>query len=44
MFTLLRYGWNATIVYGVDVDNDKFLIYENDHWDWAPMDEFKPIF
>lgn len=43
MFTLLRYGWEATIIYGVDPVNDKFLIFEKDYWDWVPMDEFKPV-
>lgn len=43
MFCLLRNNWEATMIYGVDEKNDKFLIYEYDHWEWVPMDEFKPI-
>lgn len=43
MFYLLRYGWEATAIYGVDVANDKFLIYDHDQWEWVPMDEFKPM-
>lgn len=44
MFYLLRYGWEATAIYGVDTVNNKFLVYENDkYWEWVPMDEFKPI-
>ena len=41
MFCLLRNGWDATTIYGVD--GDKFLIYEYDNWVWVPMDEFRPI-
>jgi len=43
MFCLLRNNWDATMIYGVDTVNDKFLIYEYGRWEWVPMDEFKPI-
>lgn len=43
MFCLLRNNWEATVIYGIDHDNNKFLIYEYGKWEWVPMDEFKPI-
>jgi hypothetical protein len=43
LFCLLRNGWDATMIYGIDTEKDKFLIYEHDQWEWVPMDEFKPI-
>ena len=43
MFYLLRWGWEATTIYGVDAVNDKFLIYEHDQWEWVDMSEFKPL-
>ena len=43
MFYLLRYGWEATMIYGIDTERDKFLIYEHDRWAWVPFDDFKPM-
>lgn len=43
MFTLLRYGWEATVIYGVDPINNKFLIFYNTEWTWVSMDEFIPV-
>ena len=43
MIYLLRNGWDATPIYGVDAEHGKFLIYEYEQWTWVPMDEFKPL-
>ena len=44
MFYLLRNNWEPTLIYGVDIANSKFLIYDHySHWVWVPMDEFTPM-
>lgn len=43
MFNLLRNGWETVTIYGIDAENNKFLIYEYGNWEWVPMYEFEPI-